>query len=80
MILDTGCPKNVAGKVCDNFFIDSLNIDLVEKVKNIREKAFKFGGGCIITSLQNIEIPILLADETVIIDVLDSDLPLLFGK
>ena len=61
-------------------FIDSLNIDLVEKVKNIREKAFKFGGGCILTSLQNIEIPILLADETVIIDVLDSDLPLLFGK
>ena len=51
MILDTGCPKNGAGKVCDNFFIDSLNIDLVEKVKNIREKAFKFGGGCILTSL-----------------------------
>ena len=50
MILDTGCPRNVAGKVCENFFIYSLNIDLVEKVKTYpRKSTFKFGGGRILT-------------------------------
>ena len=38
MILDTGCPKNVAGKVWVDCFIDSLNIDLAEKVKTISVK------------------------------------------
>ena len=33
MILDTRCPKNEVGKVWVDCFIDSLNIDLAEKVK-----------------------------------------------
>ena len=43
MILDTGCPKNVAGKVWVDCFIDSLNIDLAEKVKTyLSKRTFKF--------------------------------------
>ena len=64
-------------------FIDSLNIDVAEKVKIYPSKStFKFEGGRILTSLYHIEVPILLAYETVIIDfdVVESDLPLLLGK
>ena len=46
MILVTGCPKNVAGKVWVDSFIDSLNVGLAEKVKAYPSKStFKFGGG-----------------------------------
>ena len=38
--------QNVAGKVCNDFFIDILNIDLAEKVETYLSKStFKFGGG-----------------------------------
>ena len=78
MILDTGCPKNVAGKVWVDYFINSLNIDLAEQVKTYPIKStFKFGGGGILTSftsLYHIEVPILLADETDH-DVIESDWP-----
>ena len=60
-----------------------MNIHLAEKVKAYPSKnTFKFKGGLILTSLYNIEVQILLADETAIIDfdVVDSDLLLLLGK
>ena len=65
------------------WFFDSLNIDLAGKVKTYpSETTFKFGVGGILTSLYHIEVPLLLAAETVIIDinVVESDLPLLLGK
>ena len=56
MVLGTGCPKNVA-EVWDDFFIDSLNIDLAEKIKTYPSKStIKFAGGRILTSLYNIEV------------------------
>ena len=49
MILDTGYPKNEAGKVWVDCFIDSLNIDLTEKVKTYpSESTFRFKGGRIL--------------------------------
>ena len=49
MILDPGCPKNEAGKVWVDCFIDSLNIDLAEKVKTYpSESTFKFKDGRIL--------------------------------
>ena len=55
MILDTGCSKNVVGKVWVDCFIDNLNIDLAEKVKTYpSESTFKFGGGHILMSLYHI--------------------------
>ena len=83
MILDTGCPKNVAGKVWVDCFIDSLNIDLAEKVKTyLSKRIFKFRGRHILTSLYHTEVPILLADGTVIIDfdIVDIHVALLLGK
>ena len=83
MILDTGCPKNVAGKVWVDCFIDSLNIDLAEKVKTyLSKRTFKFWGRHILTSLYHTEVPILLADGTVIIDfdIVDIHVALLLGK
>ena len=43
--------KNAAGKVWFDFFINSLNIDLTEKVKT-SESTFKFGGGRILAFLK----------------------------
>ena len=83
MILDTGCPNNVAGKVWVDCFIDSLNIDLAEKVKTyLSKRTFKFRGRHILTSLYHTEVPILLADGTVIIDfdIVDIHVALLLGK
>ena len=36
MILNIGCPVIVGGKVSIECFVDSLNIDLVEKVFSTR--------------------------------------------
>ena len=83
MILDTGFPKNVAGKVWVDCFIDSLNIDLAEKVKTyLSKRTFKFRGGHILTPLYHMDVPILLADGTVIIDfdIVDIHVALLLGK
>ena len=52
MILDTGCPQKCSWKVWFDFFTDSLNIHLAEKVKAYPSKnTFKFKGGRILTSL-----------------------------
>ena len=46
--------KNAAGKVWFDFFINSLNIDLAEKLKHPNESTFKFGGGRILAFLKKI--------------------------
>ena len=52
MILDAGCPQKCSWKVWSDCFIDSLNIDLAEKVKTYPSKStFKFECGRILTSL-----------------------------
>ena len=83
MILDTGCPQNVAGLTWAECFVDSLNDDMRQKVKrNTSVNKFKFGAGHVLKSLHQLEVPIMIAGEltTLVFDVVDCDLPLLLGK
>ena len=46
MILDTGCPQNVAKKVWFDCFIDTLDSKFLTQIKRYSSKRkFKFGGG-----------------------------------
>lgn len=46
MILDTGCPQNVAGSVWTQCFLESLSESMYEKViEKTSNNRFKFGGG-----------------------------------
>ena len=52
IILDAGCPQKCSWKVWSDCFIDSLNIDLAEKVKTYPSKSvFKFERRLMLTSL-----------------------------
>ena len=83
MIPATGYPRNVAGPVWFNCFIDSLSDNLYsEVIKSNSTNKFKFGGGKVVPSLFKVQAPNLIANETVMLsfDVVDSDIPLLLGK
>ena len=83
MILDTGCPHNVAGKMWADCFVVSLDERMAAKVKKMHSKnKFKFGCGRILQSLYSLEVPILIAEEKSMLqfDVVQSHLPLLLKK
>ena len=83
MILDTGCPHNVAGKIWVDCFFEGLSneeLKLVEKSPSTIK--FKFGGGRVLQSLYRIQAHILVTGchVTISFDVVESDIPLLLGK
>ena len=64
MILDAGCPQNVARKMWFGSFIDTLDSKFLTQIKRYSsERKFKFGGGRVLKSFFYVEIPILLAGE-----------------
>ena len=83
MVLDTACPKNVAGKAWLDCFLESLDEDEKCAVKKEASDArFKFGSGKVFSSLFRISVPVCVADCQVELtfDVVESDIPLLLGK
>ena len=83
MILDTGYPHNVAGKIWVDCFFEGLSneeLKLVEKSPSTTK--FKFGGGRVLQQLYKIQAPILVVGchVTISFDVIQSDIPLLLGK
>ena len=83
MVLDTGCPHNVGGKVQFDCLVEGFTkeeLSLVEREKS--ESRCKFGGGPVMQSLFKVKVPLLVANMSVVIsfDVVDSDMPLLLGK
>jgi len=83
MILDTGCPQNVAGLVWTQCFLDSMSDRMFKCVEEIEsESKFKFGGGRVLKSLYKLKAPVMIAGELTYLtfDVVDTELPLLLGK
>ena len=83
MILDTGCPQNVAGSVWTDCFLDSMSDSMRKKVtEQSSSNKFKFGGGRVFKSIKRIKAPIMIANQITFIefDVVETDLPLLLGK
>ena len=82
-VLDSACSSTVCGLDWLNCFLDTLTDDDLQKV--VEEKSnmsFKFGDGSVVKSLKKVIFPAVLAGERCKIktDVIDSDIPLLFGK
>ena len=82
-VLDSACSSTVCGLNWLNCFLDTLSVvDLKRVVEEESSTSFKFGDGSVIKSLKRVIFPAVLAGEkcTIKTDVIDSDIPLLFGK
>ena len=82
-VLDSACSSTVCGLNWLNCFMDTLSKEDLDRV--IEEKSstsFKFGDSSVIKSLKRVIFPAVLAGQRCKIktDVIDSDIPLLFGK
>ena len=81
--LDSGATNTVAGKEWYNCYISSLSFD--EKTKIRRHKGtniYRFGDGNLFTAIENIDIPIVLGKQHVMLNtgILASDFPLLLSR
>ena len=78
-VFDSGCSPTVAGQKCIQFYIDSLPEKDRISIKCIPgKKVFKFWGGETKTSLEQVELPTIIADKLVTIttDVVNnSEIP-----
>ena len=80
MVLDSACTSNVTGDAWLDTFLNSLPLELR---KNIRvspgEKSFRFGGGKVLKSLKEVELPCNIAGTPTVVrtSVVDSGIPLL---
>ena len=80
-VIDSGCPKSVTGRPWLDAFIESNDCShLVIRRRRENEK-FKFGPSCIYSSFENYEIPVSIGNlkETIVVSVVDADIPLLIG-
>ena len=82
-VLDSACSSTVCGLNWLNCFLDTLSAEDLSRVTEEKSNtSFKFGDGSVIKSLKTVIFPAVLAGEKCKIktDVIDSDIPLLFGK
>ncbi|MCG7877703.1 MAG: transposase [Candidatus Thiodiazotropha endolucinida] len=82
-VLDSACSSTVCGDRWINNYIESLDMNDKEKVKQSKgQKVFKFGGGTRLMSKGEYSLPAVIAGKEVIIktDVVQSDIPLLLSR
>lgn len=82
-VLDSACSSTVCGIDWMDCYLETLSVDDMKKVKEEESSmSFKFGDGSRVKSLKKITFPAVLAGEKCRIktDVVNSDIPLLFGK
>ena len=81
-VLDTACNKDVCGESWLSAYMDSLDEEMLSKVKKFPGyRTFKFGGGEKLKSLAEVELPAYFGDQPVMlrVDVVSSELPLLLS-
>ena len=81
-VLDSACSSTVCGIDWIDCYIGSLSDkELLEVIEEKSDTSFKFGSGTV-RSLKKVTIPAVLAGEKIKIktDVVECDIPLLFGK
>jgi len=82
-VLDSACSSTVCGKDWMNSYIDSLSeSDKASVSQQTGYKVFKFGGGTILKSIGEYDIPASVVGKNVRIktDVVESHIPLLLSK
>ena len=80
-VLDSGASSTVCGTKWYKCFLETLTD--AQKKKNSKKKGvrtFKFGDGNKLNSLYKVILPCVVADISIITDVVDSDIPLLLSK
>ena len=82
-ILDSACRKTVTGCIWRDIYLESLSKQERNKIKHYPGGTnFKFGEETKIRSIEKLEIPCNIAGKktTILVDVIDSDIPLLLSK
>ena len=82
-VLDSGATNTVAGETWFNCFLSSLDNDQKCKVRNHEgNNIYRFGDGNLISALKNVDIPILLGNQEVMLntDIVPNDIPLLLSR
>ena len=82
-VLDSGASSTVCGTKWYKCFLETLTDAQKKKiVKNKGVRTFKIGNGNKLNSLYKVILPCVIADieVSIIIDVVDSDIPLLLSK
>ena len=82
-VLDSGATNTVAGEVCYNCYITSLNENDKQKIKHHKPRnTYRFGDGKFFPGLQNVDIPISLGSRNVVLNthIVASDLSLLLSR
>lgn len=82
-VLDSACSSTVCGDSWINNYIQSLDKDDRQKVKQTEgQRVFKFGGGTCLKSKGEYSLPAVIAGKEVMIktDVVESDIPLLLSR
>ena len=82
-VLDSACSSTVCGEDWINCYLETLDEEQKQNVKNFKSKTwFKFGDGIKLQSLKKMRIPCEIAGTRCHIetDVVASDIPLLMGK
>ena len=83
MVVDTGCPENVAGIDWYKCYTDCLSEEQKSCIKqSTSDNKFRFGKGPVFLSLFSVELPIVVSGVTILFkfDVVDTEVPLLLGK
>ena len=77
-IVDSGCPKTVAGKPWMDAFIESKGISVA---RNREDEYFRFGPSKTYKSEENFEIEVEIGNfkDTMKVSVVDTNIPLLIG-
>ena len=82
-IIDSGCSSTVAGEEWLNTYLDALSehkkVDVVYRNSN---KWFKFGGGELLKSLKQVELPCVVGGKHVrlLVEIVKSHIPLLISS
>ena len=77
-VIDSGCPKTVAGKAWIDAFIESKQ-DMV--TRNREDEYFRFGPSMTYKSSENYEIDVEIGKlkDTIKVSVVEANIPLLIG-
>ena len=82
-VLDSAATHTVAGEVWYNYYITSLNENEKQRIKHHTPgNTYRFGDGKLFPALQNVDIPISLGSQNVMLntDIVSRDIPLLLSR
>ena len=80
-ILDTACPKTVAGRVWLDSYVESLGMGHAPIKQRVENEKFKFGPSETYTSNMSYQIHVEMGNlkENIFVSIVEANIPLLIG-